>query len=1154
MTAAADLLSRVDKLPFRGRLRTLAKFALSLPGDGPLPAALAELLEGDRYRRETALFLATVAGRADVVRVALRDPDPGIRNRALATWVRTTTTPDPAVLTDAPADTRQRLYRLIRRYARTDLADALIDQVKAQYGDAEAGRLLTICGPDTVARLLPDLGHETGWAGLAGRHPDALLREATRQLETLTRPGRLAWWNRYDDGVLAAAATHPDGVLTLLEQYAPPTHLPGDLRDYGVLARHDPHRVLDLLTTVGRASWLARTRLPRAVLDRLVTQPAEDLAPLARRLRNHPSALVALLDALAPSRREALYDLAVSDVDTTHMQLGDDLLAVLPRDRRISEVRRMLALGDVADDEERTLHYTAYLPWDEAEPALTVAIRRADAEERAVGYEALLACANHNGQLARAAQHLLRTKNEQDPVRSRVLGALAKVRPSLFGPDVVPVLQRLTIDAAEARDASYQTTTALGTLAVTMLREHYRSPELVRWATLTFERLFGKGRFPYLGRLDQQLRRGQEVEVVAAVRDWIVEGMRRGRHEPLFAVTRGLHKRAWRVPELQDLLDRTIRPGNTTGTVQPAIDLWLADPKTRDERLEEVLKREPSAIAIASVWQAIAGRRTDLLDRVLSKRPKGRFIQSDVRWVPPRTEHLARWLPRQQLAYADLHAAIAADRKAPVWARVAAIGSAARVPGVGWDIATRYLDVADVNLVEAALGALPWTDRAAEALPLLLTYADGDRARVAVYAATRASRFVPPSSLRRELRLDGKVTARKEAVRLLAQLAVPGAQAVLGEAWRSPGQHRDVRAAIVSAARQRMDDPGFWPILTDAPDGRREEALALLTAEPLGVAERLRPAYAALIARASRRDDRVLAAAAWKAFPAWAQWAEDPTGEIVTRLTDLDDRSVWRSVVPAVVALVAAGGPTPAATGASGPTPAAAGASESTPAGASGPTPAATGASASTPAAVGPTPVAGGSALSAAAEALADLDARDPTRSDPERDRPARRRLERLVASVTQWSATAGPDADRRALVDAGRALARRAPFVSQAAMLLGAAAVATAYTATPAAMADAFDEVATLLAEQPIAAALVADGLSAAVADNTAINPSVVLSAAALLATHDDVPRGLFALALLAAGRSLGWPEPWRVVLRSVREHAAADVRGRALALDTSS
>jgi hypothetical protein len=374
---------------------------------------------------------------------------------------------------------------------------------------------------------------------------------------------------------------------------------------------------------------------------------------------------------------------------------------------------------------------------------------------------------------------------------------------------------------------------------------------------------------------------------------------------------------------------------------------------------------------------------------------------------------------------------------------------------------------------------------------------------VAVYAATRASRFVPPSVLRRELRLDGKVTARKEAVRLLAQLAVPGAPDVLVAAWRSPDQHRDVRAAIVSAARQRMDDPGFWPILTDAPDGSREEALALLAAEPLATPERLRPAYAALIARASRRDDWVLAARAWQAYPAWASWTADPTGEIVTRLTDLDDRSVWRSVVPAVVALVAA--------------------------------------------------ETGGPALRSTLEALADLDARDPTRADPERDRPARRRLEMLVASVIQWSATAGPDADRTALRDAGRALASRPAFTRQAAALLGSAAVATAFSATPAAVADAFDEVATLLAEQPIAASAVADGLAAAVAGNTAMDSAIVLSAAALLAAHEDVPRGLFALALLAAGRALGWPEPWRVVLRSLREHAAPDVRARALALDTS-
>ena len=110
VTAAADLLSRVDKLPFRARLRTLAEHARTLPSDGALPEMLADLLEGDRYRRETALFMAAVAGRADVVTVALRDPVPAIRNRALAAWIRTAQSPGRTVdtLADAPAETRHR--------------------------------------------------------------------------------------------------------------------------------------------------------------------------------------------------------------------------------------------------------------------------------------------------------------------------------------------------------------------------------------------------------------------------------------------------------------------------------------------------------------------------------------------------------------------------------------------------------------------------------------------------------------------------------------------------------------------------------------------------------------------------------------------------------------------------------------------------------------------------------------------------------------------------------------------------------------------------------------------------------------------------------------------------------------------------------------
>jgi len=45
-------------------------------------------LSGDRQHRDTALFLAIVAGRHVSVRAALADPDPSVQCRALEAWIR----------------------------------------------------------------------------------------------------------------------------------------------------------------------------------------------------------------------------------------------------------------------------------------------------------------------------------------------------------------------------------------------------------------------------------------------------------------------------------------------------------------------------------------------------------------------------------------------------------------------------------------------------------------------------------------------------------------------------------------------------------------------------------------------------------------------------------------------------------------------------------------------------------------------------------------------------------------------------------------------------------------------------------------------------------------------------------------------------------
>jgi hypothetical protein len=234
---------------------------------------------------------------------------------------------------------------------------------------------------------------------VAARRPASavVLAEAQRQLASLKPPGRAIWWAHFDSGVMAAVPTVPEAVLDLLERYAPPATLPGGWDPYTRLARTHAGRVLALLTAPSRAAWVQRARLPHRLLRRLAAEGGDGLVLLAQRVRLHESRLVALLTVVPPAQRGALYDAAYAEVDRTLAQPLDEILTVLPRVRRYEEVRRVLGLAEVRASESMTVHYSAFLPWGEARDGLVAATRRPAAEERAVAYESLVACACRSG-------------------------------------------------------------------------------------------------------------------------------------------------------------------------------------------------------------------------------------------------------------------------------------------------------------------------------------------------------------------------------------------------------------------------------------------------------------------------------------------------------------------------------------------------------------------------------------------------------------------------------------------------------------------------------------------------------------------------------------------------------------------------------------
>ncbi|WP_436529151.1 hypothetical protein [Actinoplanes sp. HUAS TT8] len=1075
---AAELLTLLDPLPYGERRRRLTAWARTAPDRAEVGA---ELTTGDAYQRHLALVAALATGDTTAVDAAARDPLPRLRAIALAAMLRAGRLAVPVA--ELAAADRRVVYRSLRATPAPAIADTLIGEIRERFGDDEAAALLPACGAATVRALLPGLAHAANLVALARRHPEVLGAHAAGVLAAAAPDQRAREWSRLAPAVLAL---DPEQALELLERYAPESSLPGRPTGYGPVAKHSPARVAALLAAPARAGWLRTVALPTGLLRRLATLPDDDLVPLARRL----GALGPLLRALPPARRPAIYRASLAEVDAERHVPAYEILDLLPAADRAGEARRLLGLDRVRLDEQWTLDLSAYLDWPEAAASQETALRSGDAGERARAWTRLVEAAGRSRDpqvIATVVTRLTRLRNEQDPVRSAALIALSGVA-RLLTAATAGELTTVTADALEARDSSAVTTGALSRLATATLRHHVEVPELRDWALLTIDLLSSAATVPTLHRFDRGLRRGQETMVFDRLRPWVEANLARGRYAPLFALTAALGRRAWRLPELQELLGRATGPDTLPWVAEAAISRWLEDPRTRDERVVAVLAADPSAVLLGPVWDVIANRRTDLLDDVLGHPPAGRFADRKAAWTPGWVRYPERWLPRQQAVVVARHAATAADSGADRWRRTHAITAAARLGATGRELALTYVDSPDVAVAETALGALVWTDRPDLALPVLLAHAGDDRARVALYAAARAARHLPPATLVPPFAalLDpaaaAKVTSRKEAVRILAHYGPATTMDRLLDAYRAEGQHRDVRAAITGAARQRLDAETSWAVLEQAVTASREERRAVLSAQPVTIPAPHRPRYAALVVAACRADDREVRALAFGQLAGWAPWAGDLTGLVVDRLTDLDEPLV-------------------------------------------------------NIAAAGLLRATGGHALGPALTRLLAVTDPDP---QPGNDLRARRRIETLADGAGVLSGSWPPAADRSALVTAVRGLVARPGYRTVALTAL-----------VRLGRLDNLMEIADQCAGRPAVAVHVADRVGARMRGDQALAEPVFLhDLIERLIWRGDLTAGLFATRLVRAGAGFGWAGRWRDLVLALRSHADPDVRDDALAI----
>ncbi len=896
------LVRRLDRLDHHERLLGLFEHARQLSPDDANALARA-LFEGDVHRRMLALQLAQLRRDTALAWQAIDDRSISVRGSAAKLLGRHAEAIPVELLDRLDAASLSVLFAQVVKQGRAEIAEVLVEGLIARERLAEAAYLLPVCKVEHIAAKLDAVAWpERIWVRLAKVQPTLL----NPRIEGLfaANPGRADLvWRRFEPSVWARLAQRePAQVAAWLDRHADADSLPPNLSAaLTQLARWSPTWLVAALST--RVAWVVQHGLPAGLAARTREVDDATLAPLCRGLaRAAPAMLAQLLAKMPYPRRATCFAAAIEPLETARIEWPTSLLAVLPTTLRDREAARMLGLARAKTDGTWRRELLGMRAIEHARPELEREGQAAQASERAEAHAALVRSSKRSGAgMPETLVWLARIRNDQDPVRLAVLLALAEVPGQRF--DDPARLDAVIAPIFDARDTSYATRNAAAKIAHRLMlgwATQPRSP-MFGLGIGILERLAGQAGSIAFPSLERNLPKGAERAIVDALLAWVEAACQRQEGGHLLRLWAALGKRAWKVDALGKLVASMIWQAKKSDATYFA-QLWLEDPKTRDARVLELVKRDRSALYLTKVFEHCHHRRQTLLvERLTSTAPRGRFHDGKVVWIPTVEGGFHRWPRALQAQYLELIQLAEIDPKHFSQTRARLISMRARVPITRVEDFADALASSEVSVQEAALAALVWTDDPSPALAILLDNLEGDRARVAMYALPRLARLLARDRFVDALaqllaRPKLKVTVHKEALRLLGQLATPRAIDLLRTTWAQP-LHRDVRIATLHAARAILSQPEAWTILADAGKDESEDIARALVEVPLvTIAAPHRARYLATMSLVADHPSAVARAALFGALASgWTLAAPLAALELAARvIARMDLLDPWR--------------------------------------------------------------------------------------------------------------------------------------------------------------------------------------------------------------------------------------------------------------------
>ncbi|WP_110514315.1 HEAT repeat domain-containing protein [Herpetosiphon llansteffanensis] len=795
-----QLLAEFEQLSDGQRIKrmvALGQQAANNPQSSQLIEQLAQSLS--IYQRRLALWSCYGSHDSSLIRRFINDPAQSLVRLAINVLMVYGNDADVAASLSqlAPLFWRKAL-KLLAKHQRFQLIDAFLATVEpqqlVQYAIFGSQQYYNDHQVTIIERLSPrEWGQLARFKPLAcGESLNTFLQQPAHSLQQKQAALSIA--------LPKLAARQPDLALKLV-QTALDQHLELSSLPLQALAYQRPQAIADLMIQQQQAVELDWGNLVSKLRLEQVLQLAElNLLPKwARWLKKTP---LSYRSALYAANHRKWYD--------DRLLLQDYVWQALPSNERQHEVRRAQQLPYVEMVSILKIQHVAYLPWDEAWPIVQPALNHSEAAFRGEAVASLIKIVRYQPEYAQTVLDLVHERrNEQDPVRFKLLMALSELPARRWQTDHLTSIEQIIRTSLNARDCSRGSIQLLQSWLSKLLEVH---PQ----ASIGLISQISREQGYLFIQAHNELNAANAQALWDALSPIIRLWPRNQQLEAILSMSAFMGSSSKKVPELIAMLEQiaTTEPNTSASS---AVQELYNDARPRFTQLvPQLLANDPSWITQKLILDFVQTKRQDLLTPFLPAQAyEGKFSTNQDSYTIPIQRGFERWTTAQQQLFAQTLIEQTHNPDLPHPTLIDYVQRLARLSEVE---PTRLIELAQLNapievVRDKALEALSRRENG-DGVPTLIEALDDGRARVAIYTLRRVLLRMSTHQALAILRNvpSAKVTVVKETVRLIGDLKNHVAYQELLR-WNGLELHNDVRIALVHALSNYLDQPETWQIL-----------------------------------------------------------------------------------------------------------------------------------------------------------------------------------------------------------------------------------------------------------------------------------------------------------------------------------------------------